>query len=259
MDDGRRSPVAAGQAQQRRINARQAIYDRRKAQLVREQQEKLPPPSVPVGAPDVLRALYEAAREVWQQLQDSPDDWSEGWADYVERLGATIRAKHITDPLVQAYLEGLRTFGDKRALDRYKNVVGRLSGGVSPMWSHVDVWIAFHAAPMREKGASVAKVRGRLLKLLPQHPLSEGMPTDVEHLAESLLAQKLALHAELAGDPKQRLLAEMAAIGWLWQSEIRQRLGTDQNLYQQLFSLGIEVIPDDGTESCKETCPDQPR
>jgi hypothetical protein len=32
----------------------------------------------------------------------------------------------------------------------------------------------------------------------------------------------------------------VAAIGWLWREQIRKRLGTEENLRQQLIKLGTE-------------------
>ena len=252
MADKNRPASAAGLAQQR---ARQAIYDKRKQIL--EQEHKKAPPTVPDGAPEVLRELYAAAQEVWQQLlaardqtggNDWNDEWSDGWNKYVEQIGAVIRKdkNHLTDPLVQKYLDGRRTLADKKALDRYKNYVGRLSSqGVSSVCSEVDLWIAFFAARMWKQGVSVSQLRRDLLRRLPKDPLDERMPTDVERLADKLLSQKLADHPDLADDPEQRLLAEMAAIGWIWQVEIRRRLGTTENLRQKLRAMGIEVIHDD--------------
>jgi hypothetical protein len=258
MADVPRQVSAAGLAQQRRNVARSTIYAKRKKMLEQVQKKRPSPPPAPVDALEVLRELYAAAHEVWQQLRESPDDWSEGWNDYVKQIGAAIREGHLHDPLVQAYLDGQRPFGVKHELDRYKNYVGRLSRGVQPMCSHVDLWIAFHAAPMREQGASVTDVRTRLTKLLPKNPLPEGMSTDVESLTEVLLAQKCALHPEPGADHAQRLLAEMTAIGWIWQADIAKRLGTDENLRQQLLALGIEVMPDDENQnSSKKTRPIQ--
>ncbi len=113
---------------------------------------------------DVAEAMLRFEGKSLNKIDGHGGEYEDDRAEHVKAVAAAIGRGYLDHPAVTAWLEEMRTFGERKILRKWRN--RRLEAGVKRPMRKDDFWIATEVIHLASKGLRPTKIRQELINKL---------------------------------------------------------------------------------------------